>query len=76
MVVGVDIHKIDCIPHQVKQEDQYVMVINNVVPEGQAQTGKAVVDIGHNTRGIPPYHGPYNVQPVGVLRHTNYYVIP
>jgi hypothetical protein len=65
VIVGVDVHKVDCIPCWVKQEDQ------DVALEGWAQTGKAVMDIGHNTRGIPPYHGLYNVQPVRVLGHTN-----
>jgi hypothetical protein len=71
VIVGVDIHKVDCIPCWVKREDQDVVVINNVTPEGWAQRGKAVMDISHNLRGSPPYHGPYNVQQIGVLRHTD-----
>jgi hypothetical protein len=71
MIVRIDVHKIDCVPCWVKREDQYVAVIDDVAPESQAQMGKAVMDIGHNARGIPPYHGPYNVQPIGVLRRTH-----
>jgi hypothetical protein len=71
MIIGIDVHKIDCIPHWVEQENQNVTAIDKVTPESWAKTGKAVVDIGHNARGLPPYHGLYNVQPVGVLRCTN-----
>jgi hypothetical protein len=70
-IVGVDVHEVDCIPCWVQREDQDVVVIDNVMPESRAQTGEVVMDIGHNLRGSPPYHGPYNVQPIRVLRHTN-----
>jgi hypothetical protein len=70
-IVGIDVHEVDCIPRWVQREDQDVAVIDNVTLEGRAQTGKADMDIGHNLRGSPPYHGPYNVQPIRVLRRTN-----
>jgi hypothetical protein len=71
VIVRVDVHKIDCIPHWVKRENQYIAMVNDVSPEGQAKTGKVVVDVSHNARGSPPYHRPYNVQPIRVLRRTN-----
>jgi hypothetical protein len=36
-------------------------MVDDVAPEGRAQMGKVVMDIGHNMRGVPPYHGLYNV---------------
>jgi hypothetical protein len=73
VIVGVYVHKIDCIPCWVKRENQYIAMVDDVMPEGWVQTGKAVVvvDVSHNARGSPPYNGPYNVQPIRVLRHTN-----
>jgi hypothetical protein len=70
-IVRIDVHKIDCVPHWVEQDDQDVAVIDDVASESWAQTVKAVMDVGHNARGLPPYHRSYNIQPVGVLRCTN-----